>query len=253
MTAPSSRGAGLPEAPGSLPVSPARASGWREWGKSIAFAVVAWVLLSTFLIKAFRITSGSMENTLLVGDVLWVWRPIFGVQIPFTDVRLPAIRRPRHNDIVVFESVEAATPGLEVVKRVIGVSGDTLEMRDGTVFRNGVSLDESYVVHSPQPGSDVVMREALRRWQEPRLLGPHPDPYNPNRDNWGPVQVPPDSLFVMVDNRDDSWDGRAWGFLPLSHVHCKPVLIYYSWDPRSWRPVPLLTATRWSRLFTVPR
>ena len=97
------------------------------------------------------------------------------------------------------------------------------------------------------------LRDALRRWQEHRLLGLHPDSYNPDRDNWGPVQVPPESLFVMGDNRDDSWDGRGWGFLPLTHVHGKPILIYYSWNPNSWRPLPLVSATRWSRLFTVPR
>jgi signal peptidase I len=224
-----------------------------EWAKSIAFAVVAWLLLSTFLIKAFRITSGSMENTLLVGDVLWVWRPVFGIPIPFTPWRIPGYRRPHHGDIVVFESVEAATPGLEIVKRVIGVAGDTLEMRGGTVYRNGTPLDEPYVVRQLDAVPNPTMQAALRRWQEPRLLGPHPESYAPDRNNWGPVQVPPDSIFVMGDNRDDSWDGRAWGFLPLTHVHGEPVLIYYSWNPNSWRPVPLLTATRWSRLLTVPR
>ncbi len=247
----SSTGAPGPEVGAASSGSPA--SGWKEWGKSIAFAVVAWLILSTFLIKAFRITSGSMENTLLVGDVLWVWRPVFGVPIPFTHTRLPAWRRPGHGEIVVFESVEAATPGLEIVKRVIGVAGDTLEMRGGTVIRNGTPLDEPYVVRNPAASSAGGMRDALRRWQEHRLLGLHPDSYNPDRDNWGPVQVPPESLFVMGDNRDDSWDGRGWGFLPLTHVHGKPILIYYSWNPNSWRPLPLVSATRWSRLFTVPR
>ena len=77
--------------------------------------------------------------------------------------------------------------------------------------------------------------------------------YLPDRNNWGPVVVPGDSLFVMGDNRDDSYDGRFWGFLPRSHLNGSPLLIYYSWDPSSWRPLPILTAVRWDRLFTVPK
>ena len=230
-------------------IEPGRLGGWL---KSLAIALAAWLGLRTFVIQAFHITSGSMEGTLFAGDVLWVARPLYGAEVPFTDRRLPAIREPQAGDIVVFESVE--TPGLEVVKRVIGVPGDTLGMRDGKLLRNGMLVDEPYVVRAgpglPDPPGGL---EAMRRWQAARLVGPRVSPYLPDRDNWGPVVVPPDSLFVMGDNRDYSWDGRYWGFLPRGNVHGAPLLVYYSFDPSSWRPLPVLTATRWQRLFTVPR
>ena len=224
----------------------------REWTRSLAIALLAWLLLRTFVVQAFHITSESMESTMLVGDVLFVARPLYGAEVPFTHTRLPAIREPRHGEIVVFEGVE--TPRLEIVKRVIGLPGDTLAMRGGTVLRNGVMLEEPYASHRrptelDPPGSQAQMRA----WQEPRLLAPRPATYLPDRDNWGPLVVPPESLFVMGDNRDESYDGRFWGFLPRSHLHGAPLLIYYSFDPKSWRLLPILTAVRWDRLFTVPK
>jgi signal peptidase I len=204
------------------------------------------------VVQAFHITSESMEGTLLVGDVLFVARPLYGAEVPFTGRHLPALREPRRGDIVIFESVE--TPGLEVVKRLIGVPGDTLGMQRGRLFRNGSPVEEAYAVHSrPAEPDPPEFREAIRRWQEPRLVGPRSIPYHPDRDNWGPLVVPRDSLFLMGDNRDDSWDGRFWGFLPRQNLHGTPLVIYYSYDPGSWRPLPLLTATRWGRLFTRPR
>jgi len=224
----------------------------REWGRSLGLALAAWLLLRTFVVQAFHITSESMEHTLLVGDVLFVARPLYGAEVPLTGRRLPALREPRRGDLVVFESVE--TPGLDVVKRVTGVPGDTLAMQGGRLVRNGTPVLEPFVVRArPDQPDPPDFREAIRRWQEPRLIGVHPVPYHPDRNNWGPVVVPNDSLFVMGDNRDDSWDGRFWGFLPRRNVRGSPLVIYYSYDPASWRPLPFLTATRWDRLFTVPR
>ncbi len=223
-----------------------------EWGRSLVIAGLAWLLLSNFVVQAFHVTSESMEKTVLTGDVLFVARPLYGAEIPFLHSRLPAIREPRHGDIVVFEGVE--DPPLDIVKRVIGLPGDTLAMRGGTVLRNGLALAEPYVTHLPPvepdpPGS----RAQMRAWQEARLVGPRPAAYLPDRNNWGPVAVPRDSLFVMGDNREHSYDGRFWGFLPRSHLRGSPVLIYYSFDPASWRILPILTAVRWDRLFTVPK
>jgi signal peptidase I len=224
----------------------------REWAKSIVFALAAWLLLRTFVVQAFHITSGSMESTLLVGDVLFVARPLYGAEVPFTHAHLPAIREPVHGDLVVFEGVE--TPGLEIIKRVIGLPGDTLAMHGGAVWRNGRVLEEPYASHSRPGEPDAPGMEAkMRDWQEHRLIGVPPAAYHPDRNNWGPLVVPVDSLFVMGDNRDDSWDGRFWGFLPRSHLHGRALLIYYSFDPASWRLFPLLTAVRWDRLFTVPK
>ena len=232
--------------------APAPGGKLREWARTIGFAVVAWLILRTFLVQAFHITSESMEGTLLTGDVLWVARPTFGAKVPFTNALLPGFREPRHGDIVVFESVETA--GLDVVKRVIGLPGDTLAMRDGTILRNGVAQDEPYA-HRDRPGEpDPNGSQAqMRVWQEARLVGPRPAAYQPDRNNWGPIVVPAESLFVMGDNRDSSYDGRWWGFLPRRNLRGSPLIIYYSFDPSSWRPLPLLTATRWGRLLTIPR
>lgn len=224
----------------------------KEWAKSIGFAVVAWLILRTFVVQAFHITSESMETTLLHGDVLWVARPTFGAKVPFTSTLLPAFREPGHGDIVIFESVEQA--GLDVVKRVVGLPGDTLAMEGGTVVRNGTRVDEPYARRaSPDAPDPNGSRAQMRAWQEPRLIGPRLPLYLPDRNNWGPLVVPPESLFVMGDNRDSSYDGRFWGFLPRKNLRGSPLLIYYSFNPASWRPLPLLTATRWNRLFTIPR
>lgn len=229
-----------------------RGSRLREWGRSLAFAFVGWLVLRTFVVQAFHVISESMEGTLLVGDVLFVARPLYGAEVPLLHTRLPAIREPRHGDIVVFKGVEQ--PPLEIVKRVIGLPGDTLAMRAGTVVRNGRALVEPYAVHGrPAEPDPPGVRMQMQGWQEPRLIGPRGAPYQPDRDNWGPVVVPPESLFVMGDNRDDSYDGRFWGFLPRANLRGSPVLIYYSFDPASWRVLPILTAVRWDRLFTVPK
>jgi signal peptidase I len=229
-----------------------RAARAREWAKSVGVAFVAWLLLRTFVVQAFHITSGSMEGTLLTGDVLFVARPLYGAEVPLTGRHLPSIREPRLGEIVVFESVE--TPGLEVVKRLVGLPGDTLAMQDGALLRNAVRAVEPYAVYTrPAEPDPPEFREAIRRWQQPRLVGTPPGPYHPDRNNWGPLVVPRDSLFVMGDNRDDSWDGRFWGFLPRRSLRGKPLVVYYSYDPASWRPLPLLTAPRWGRFLTVPR
>ena len=224
----------------------------REWGKSLGFAIIGFLLLRSFVVQAFHITSESMESTLLVGDVLFVARPLYGAEVPFTHAHLPAIREPHHGDLVIFEGVE--TPALEIVKRVIGLPGDTLAMRDGALVRNGREVEEPYASHVRPGEPDPPGAEAqMRAWQEPRLVGPRSAEYHPDRNHWGPVIVPADSLFVMGDNRDQSYDGRFWGFLPRSHLHGSPLVIYYSFDPSSWRILPFLTAVRWDRLFTVPK
>jgi signal peptidase I len=224
----------------------------REWTKSIAIAFAAWLVLRTFLVQAFHIPSPSMENTLLVGDVLFVAKPTFGIKLPFLPLRIPGLREPRRHDIVIFDSVEEE--GLEVVKRVIGLPGDTLAMRDGQLLRNGQPEVEPFAQRlNPTAPDGVEYRRKMAAWQRPRLVGPVPGSYDPDRNNWGPVVVPPDSLFVMGDNRDDSLDSRFWGFLPRRNVRGSPLIIYWSYNKESWRPLPLLTDVRWSRLLTIPR
>jgi signal peptidase I len=223
-----------------------------EWVKSIAVAVVVWLLLRTFLLEAFRIPSPSMENTLLVGDFLFVNKAVFGAEVPFIHKHLPAVREPRRGDVLVFDSVE--DEGLKVVKRLIGVPGDTLSMEAGVLYRNGQRADEPWVRHDlPTKSESPEYRLKMRNWQSRHLVGKDTASYNPDLQDWGPIVVPPDSLFMMGDNRDMSYDGRYWGFLPRANVRGTPLIIYYSYDKDSWRAAPFLTAIRWGRIFSLPK
>ena len=229
---------------------PFRQTLW-EWSKSLLVAVVVWLLLRTFLIEAFRIPSGSMETTLLVGDFLFVNKAIYGAQIPFTNAHLPTFREPVRGDVLVFDSVE--DEGLKVVKRLIGVPGDTLAMHGGMLSRNGRPVDEPYVQHDNIAKSESPdFREKMRRWQVRHLVAGDSATYAPDLQEWGPIVVPPDSLFMMGDNRDLSYDGRYWGFLPRLNVRGTPLLIYYSYDPSSWKVLPVFTAIRFNRIFSHP-
>lgn len=221
-----------------------------EWIKSIAVALVVWQVLRIFLVEAFRIPSGSMQNTLLVGDFLFVNKFLYGAEVPFIGKHLPAVREPARGDIIVFDSVEE---DLKVVKRLVGVPGDTLQMRDGVLFRNSERVSEPYAVNSdPDRSEDPLMRARMRDWQVRHYAGPVPADYVPDLHDWGPVVVPAESLFVMGDNRDGSYDGRYWGFLPRVNVRGRPLMVYFSYDAESWESFPFLTEVRWKRLFHAP-
>lgn len=224
-----------------------------DWTKSIVVALVVWFFLRTFLVEAFRIPSGSMENTLLVGDFLFVNKLLYGAEVPLIHARLPAIREPRRGDILVFDSVEEE--GLKVVKRLIGVPGDTLAMKDGELFRDGRAVNEPWVIRTdPGANADPLQREQMRRWQLPHLVGSvNRESYQPDLNNWGPIVVPADSFFMMGDNRDGSYDGRYWGFLPRLNVRGRPLLVYYSFDGNTYKPMPYFTNIRWRRIFTMPQ
>ena len=223
-----------------------------EWVKSIAFALVVWLFLRTFLVEAFRIPSGSMENTLLVGDFLFVNKLLYGAEVPVLHKRLPAVREPRRGDVVIFDSVEEAD--LKVVKRLVGMPGDTLAMEGGQLIRNGQPLDEPWARHgNPGAYADAFYRAKMRRWQVGHFVGADSASYHPDLQDWGPIEVPPGHFFMMGDNRDDSYDGRYWGFLPRENVRGRPLVVYFSFDPSSWKPLPFFSAVRWGRLFTVPK
>lgn len=223
-----------------------------EWVKAAAWALGIWLVLSTFLVQAYFIPSPSMENTLLVGDVLFVNKFLFGAKIPIIDARLPAVREPRHGDIVVFMSpVEDSI----LVKRLIGLPGDTLEMRHGALYRNGKAMQEPYA-QQVNPENTLVGEPEIRRemltLQKPHYIGSDSN-YLPDVHEWGPIVVPRDSLWMMGDNRDMSKDSRFWGFVPRKNVRGTPIIIYYSWDAGSYRPLPFFTATRWGRILHIPR
>lgn len=227
--------------------------GWAlDWLKSIGFALVVWLVLRTFVFEAFRIPSQSMENTLLIGDFLFANKAVYGAELPWVHRRLPGFREPERGDVVIFGSVEEA--GKRIVKRLIGVAGDTVEMRGGVLYRNGAALEEPYAVHAAALQSESPdQRSRMRAWQVGHFVGRDPDGYWPDLNEWGPLVVPQDSLFVMGDNRDSSYDGRYWGFLPRANVVGTPMFIYYSFDATSYRPLPFLTEIRWGRIFSVPR
>jgi signal peptidase I len=223
-----------------------------DWTKTIATALVVWFFFSTFILQAFHIPSSSMENTLLIGDVLYVNKMLYGAEIPLVGKRLPAFREPARGDLLVFDSVEQE--GLKVVKRLIGVPGDTIGMRDGVLERNGRAVDEPWVAPgNRQAETDALGRAKMASWQRRFLVGRDSASYAPDPNNWGPLVVPPGSFFMMGDNRRESWDSRYWGFLPRTNVRGSPMFIYFSWDGNTYKPLPYLTNIRWGRLFTAPR
>ena len=238
-----------------------------EWIKSLAVALVLFLVLRTFLVQAFSIPSGSMESTLLVGDYLMANNAIFGPHIPFTDARLPGFRDPRHGDIVVFRPTYNV-PVMDVVKRVIGEPGDTLQGVNGAVIRNGERLVEPYATPSaadqPIPYSGTTAAAFLPPEVDPSRYGYHHhvaallpsvdrESYSPTSNNWGPLVVPEGHYFLMGDNRGESLDSRFMGFVPHDVIRGRPMFIYYSVDRDLDRPFGFLTAARWGRIGTAIR
>ncbi len=220
----------------------------KDWIKSILIALVIWFVVRSVLVEAFRIPSGSMENTLLIGDFLFVNKALYGAEIPIVHTRLPAIREPERFDIVIFYSPEE--PGVNVVKRVIGMPGDTLSMVSGDLHLNGAKLEEP---HAIKTGSRFDPEDPrMREWQARYLVDQDPRSYRPSLRTWGPIVVPPDSFFVMGDNRDNSYDSRYWGYLGRDRIAGRPLFIYYSFDRSNLMPLPFLTGIRWGRIFSRP-
>ena len=221
-----------------------------ELVKSLVVAVLLFFVIRTFLVQAYTIPSGSMEPTLLVGDYLMANNAIYGAHIPFTHVRVPAFRDPEHGDIVVFRPAYN-DPVIDVVKRVIGEPGDTVQMIDRAIYRNGKRLDEPYV--DPNYTPDVPLQRfgpGGYEWHFDALPATvDRRDYHPTRDNWGPLIVPPGHYFLMGDNRDESLDSRYMGFIPRDVIRGKAMFLYFSVDHERASPFPhFLTAARWSRV-----
>ena len=193
----------------------------REYVEAALWALVITLFLRAFVIQAFRIPSASMENTLLIGDFLFVNKFEYGPKIPFTHIRLPGLRPLRRGDVIVFQFPQ--DPSKDFIKRMIGRGGETIEIHDKVVSVDGKPLVEPYAVHS-----DPTVRRAGYDL----------------RDNFGPVTVPPGEMFMMGDNRDNSNDSRFWGTLPMDLVKGRAMFLYWSWDAdRNW--------PRWNRIFQV--
>jgi len=218
-----------------------------EWAKSFTIAIVLFLFVRTFLVEAFKIPSGSMEKTLLVGDFLLVNKLVYGAEVPFTGKHLPAIRHPQRGDVIVFQW--PVDPSKNFVKRLVGVPGDTLKMSDGDLYVNGVRQDEHrYATHSEPPDVDPAAVDF--EWQKKYLVktAEAASGTPPSRNNWGPLVVPPDEYFVLGDNRDNSLDSRYWQFVPDSLVRGRPMFVYYSYDPDSLDRMSWLTRIRWTRI-----
>ncbi|HDL19296.1 MAG TPA: signal peptidase I [Bacteroidetes bacterium] len=216
----------------------------REYTDAIIFAVIAATILRIFVVQAFRIPTGSMEKTLMVGDFLLVNKFIYGVRTPdkiplinvkIPWVRLPALKKPKKGDIVVFKYPR--NPDQDYIKRCVAVGGDTLQIIDKQVFINGKRFTDPphlqhidpYTMPKGQLQYDIV----------PSGAG--------NRDNYGPVIVPPHHYFMMGDNRDNSLDSRYWGFLPEENIVGEALILYFSWNKNA----PLYQfykKIRWSRI-----
>jgi signal peptidase I len=190
---------------------------FRDFVETVVTAVVLALILRAFVVQTFRIPSGSMEDTLLVGDFLIVNKFIYGIKVPFSDVRLPGIRDPEPGDIIVFQypNPDPRAKKENYVKRCIGVGGDIIELKNNVLYRNGERVQEDY----------IKLKPPTPRWAD-----------------YGPIKVPEGMLFMMGDNRNWSADSRDWGFLDPGLIKGKAVLIYWSWDAQHMRP-------RFDRLF----
>jgi signal peptidase I len=231
---------------------------WENF-KSIVGALAIFLVLRAFLVEAYRIPSGSMIPTLLVGDWLFVNKAIYGAHVPFSRASLPAYREPKRGDVVVFvspyqadEAAQGRDPTPTLVKRLVGTPGDTLYMRSGILYINGIAQRQGFGAQTQVDPGMANSIDPLFDWQKRVGLKSSrfgPAPAQPNHDNWGPFVVPAQRLYMMGDSRYNSKDSRYWGFVPRENVRGKPLFVYYSYNADdSDRPLPMLTDIRWSRI-----
>ena len=168
-----------------------------------------------------------------------------GGRIPFTALRIPGYAEPQRGEILVFDPPHDDT--LIVVKRLIGMPGDTLEMRDKVLYRNGEAQDEPYVQYT---GVEQDFHSPSMLWQRGILLASPRNGYLPTRDTWGPLVVPPDRYFMLGDHRDESLDSRMWGTLERWRFEGRVVLRFFSYNRDSYKPFPFIREIRWDRIGT---
>ena len=229
--------------------APFKKSVAREYLESVVVAVILALFIRTFAVQAFKIPTGSMETNLLIGDHLLVNKVVYSPSLGPLESRLLPKKPIRRGDVVVFKFPE--DPTRDFIKRVIGLPGEAVEIRDKTVYIDGNPLSEPYVRFLEPP---------LRR-EDPEY-GLRPEG---GRGNWGPETVPAGKLFVLGDNRDNSRDSRFWGFLPVDQVKGRALIVYWSYEASreeyhrtgvlDWVRDTLAAfgKTRWSRFFHVIR
>jgi len=222
----------------------------REYIEAIAIAVVLALMIRAFVVQAFKIPSGSMLETLQIGDHILVNKFTYGIQLPFSDTRYLMFNQPKRGDVIVFSfpknkekpectsfmnNVSARVGNVfssgnpfylfkddcrDFIKRVVGVGGDVIEVRDKVVYVNGEPLDEPYTIHK-----DILIEDSLR-------------------DNFGPFTVPRRTIFVMGDNRDQSYDSRFWGVVDMEEIKGRAFIKYWSWNSNG----ALTEKVRWERI-----
>ena len=195
----------------------------REYSEAIVLAIVIALFVRTFVIQAYKIPSGSMKPTLLIGDHILVSKFNYGIKIPFIRTDLIPLGAPERGDILVFIYPEDRSK--DFIKRLIGLPGDTIEIRDKRIFINGVPYNDKHGVHV----DNLIIPGAVQP-----------------RDNFGPARVPEGAYFVMGDNRDESYDSRFWGFVGAKDILGKALIIYWSWNQEEY-------GIRWSRLGNILR
>ncbi len=198
----------------------------REYVEAILPAIILAMFIRTFVVQAFKIPSGSMLPTLQIGDHLLVNKFIYGVKLPFKGNVLIPFKDPVQGDVVVFRFPKDRS--VDYIKRVIGTPGDTVEIKDKNIFVNGEAIDD--------PHAHIASQVILDKDGSPR-------------DNLGPILVPEDRIFVMGDNRDNSYDSRFWGFVDQNDVLGKAFILYWSWDiEKPLLSLDRLKSIRWGRL-----
>lgn len=196
---------------------PKAKSTFREYAEALIVALALAMFIRTFFVQAFKIPSGSMLPTLQIGDHLLVNKLLYGVRVPIVGTRFLSFFEPERGDIIVFVYPEDRDK--DFIKRIVGVPGDVIEIRQKQLYRNGKQVDRS-----SEPYAQYM------KGVEPGV-----------RDNFGPVTVPEGHVFVMGDNRDHSFDSRFWGFVPYEDIKGKAFIIYWSWDGDD-------TWVRWGRI-----
>lgn len=200
-----------------------------EYTQALFIALILAFFIRSFVIQAFKIPSGSMLQTLQIGDHLLVNRFIYGVKLPLINKKIIPVSEPKFQDIIVFEFPEDRSK--DFIKRVIGLPGDTIEIKDKIVYRNGEKIAEPYVQHTS--AQIITTSYPMEEWP--------PHGFDPRaRDNLGPIKVPQGKYFVMGDNRDESYDSRFWGFVSEDDILGKAWIIYWSWKGFS--------LIRWNRI-----
>jgi len=235
----------------------ARKSTLREYAESIGVAIAVALLLRAFVVEAFQIPSGSMIPTLEVGDHIFVSKFSYGLSIPFTDTKILQYAQPQRGDVIVFKFPQDTST--DYIKRVVGLPGDTVETRQGQLYVNGNEIHRERVPerchYSEVSTAGVPDDHDCERWVETLGKKVHDtilEPAHPAQDHPRTV-IPPGEVFVMGDNRDNSYDSRKWGTVKMNLIKGRALIIWWSRGNSAPNPVGWAKAIRWGRFFSVVR